>query len=443
MPFTDTILKSKLKVEREKVLEESDGDNLWVRFTKKGKITFFYRFREEGAKNPTRLDIGEYPYITLKQARIKAAEFNEQRKYGKNPKYELKLQQIETLNRMTVEQVIRFWYERDGHKKDSGPQIIRSFELHVFPLLKGIHHDDLTTNAWLVLLEQVAENIPSIASRLLTNIKLAQKLCMRRGIITNHSLQHITAKADLGISKNKKERNLSDQEIYWVIHAMMLSSRMHPKLKAQVLVLLMLGCRIGETRLALKEHIDFDKNVWTVPPDNHKTGELTKRAIVRPLIPAMQRLLRQVIQMSAPDKKYLFGYLSDTQDGPVGDTSHLTTPIRIIEQVKKVFGVDMQPWSMHDLRRTMRTHMSEFAPPYICEMMLGHALPDTWGTYDYFDYLDAQAKGYQLWYERLVEILNSHEKYDTSHVYADSNGSNPSLSRFPVSSSHLATLFLG
>ena len=436
MSLTDVYLKNQLKKERVKVSEKSDGDNLWVRLSLKGKVTFFYRFREPGSKNTTRITIGEYPYVTLKQARIKAAEYNEERKYGKNPKYELKLQKVEVENRYTVEQLIRFWYAKDGHNKTSGPQILRSFELHLFDLVAGIYHDDLTTNAWLTLLEQIAEKTESIAVRLLTNIKLAQKLGVRRGLIKNHSLQHITAKADLGIIKNKRDRNLTDQEIYFILHASFRSNRLHPKNLGLVLFCLFFGNRIGEARLAIKSDFDFDKHIWTVPVANHKTGEITNEPIVRPMIPHIERFLKRLIYMNASNRNYVFGFVDSRKDGPVSETTHLCLPDRITQQVKKIFNVEMKQWSMHDLRRTMRTHMSEFALPHICEIMIGHALPQTWGTYDYFQYLQPQADAYQKWFDRLVDILNNHESFDSSKGVKDN------LSALPVASSHFATIFL-
>ncbi|MEK5773090.1 tyrosine-type recombinase/integrase, partial [Acinetobacter variabilis] len=43
------------------------------------------------------------------------------------------------------------------------------------------------------------------------------------------------------------------------------------------------GNRYSELRLARKSDFDFSKNTWTVPYENHKTGE-SKGDIVRPII---------------------------------------------------------------------------------------------------------------------------------------------------------------
>ena len=52
--------------------------------------------------------------------------------------------------------------------------------------------------------------------------------------------------------------------------------------------------------------------------------------------------------------------------------------------------------------------MSAFAPPHICEIMLGHALPKMWRTYDFYEYIDEQREGYTKWFYKLTEIMNNH-----------------------------------
>ena len=83
----------------------------------------------------------------------------------------------------------------------------------------------------------------------------------------------------------------------------------------------------------------------------------------------------------------------------------------------------MKHWTIHDLRRTMRTHISELAAPHICEIMLGHGLPAIWGTYDQHKYIEDQAQAYEKWYLKLCAILSNYERFDSS----GSISSNPLL----------------
>ncbi|EAC0928116.1 DUF4102 domain-containing protein, partial [Salmonella enterica subsp. enterica] len=51
MAISDSYLKSCLGRERDKVEEKADRDGLWVRISKKGAVTFFYRFRFLGKQD--------------------------------------------------------------------------------------------------------------------------------------------------------------------------------------------------------------------------------------------------------------------------------------------------------------------------------------------------------------------------------------------------------
>lgn len=74
--------------------------------------------------------------------------------------------------------------------------------------------------------------------------------------------------------------------------------------KIMLKLCLFYGCRISELRLAKKQHFDFEEGVWTVPPENHKTGAKTQRAILRPIIAEIVPILKRVISLAEGD--YLF-----------------------------------------------------------------------------------------------------------------------------------------
>lgn len=74
--------------------------------------------------------------------------------------------------------------------------------------------------------------------------------------------------------------------------------------KIMLKLCLFYGCRISELRLAKKQHFDFEDGVWTVPPENHKTGAKTQRAILRPIVAEIVPILKRVISLAEGD--YLF-----------------------------------------------------------------------------------------------------------------------------------------
>ena len=199
-----------------------------------------------------------------------------------------------------------------------------------------------------------------------------------------------------------RERALSDQEIYLSFYALK-QTRMAYKNKLFLTLLLIYGCRVGELKSAKKEHFDFKTMVWTIPFECHKTGRKTKKPLVRPITENIKPYLIEIFELT-PESEYLFTLNESIE--PLGETSHLSMPNNIFQWLKRHKSYDMQHWSVHDLRRTMRTNMATLAQPHICEIMLGHSLPKMWSTYDKHNYLEEQSMAYTKWVERLQVIWN-------------------------------------
>ncbi|UVL62559.1 tyrosine-type recombinase/integrase [Pseudomonas sp. B21-032] len=127
---------------------------------------------------------------------------------------------------------------------------------------------------------------------------------MKRQLIPSHPLSDINAKEDLQIKKVAGSRSLSDEEIRLVWKAME-QSRMATKNKIFLKLCLIYGCRNGELRVSEKGHFDFKAMVWTVPPENHKLGKNSGKPLLRPIVPEVESLIRQAIDLSK-GSPYLF-----------------------------------------------------------------------------------------------------------------------------------------
>ena len=58
----------------------------------------------------------------------------------------------------------------------------------------------------------------------------------------------------------------------------------------------------------------------------------------------------------------------------------------------------LRPWVIHDLRRSMATHMERLGVlPHIIEACLGHALKGVAGTYRHFSFLEEKRAALQRW----------------------------------------------
>lgn len=399
MALTDTWLKGQNGRARAAVEEHADREGMGVRITPQGKITFQLRYRYHGTAK--RLDLGSYPLMSLKDARAEAQRLRGQHEQGHDPKVVRLLEKQAILQADSVEQLFRAWHEAYCVKNKKGHHdILRSFEIHVFPSIGKLPAEKVTLHEWLGLLEKQAAIRPGIAERILINAKQMLKWAVRRRLIPASPLAGINAKEDLQIKKVPGSRTLAPDEIARVWRAIE-RSRIAAKNKLFLKLCLMYGCRNGELRLAEKTHFDFEKRVWIIPPGNHKLGHATGKPLLRPITTATEPLIREAMALSA-GSAYLFTNTGSTD--PMGTSAPLALPYNVMQWLRRHEKFEMEHWSVHDLRRTARTNFSTLTEPHIAEIMLGHRMPGAWQVYDHYHYLPEQAKALEGWAARLQAL---------------------------------------
>jgi len=401
MALSDTWLKAHLGKDREGTLVKSDRDGLSVRVSPKGKLTYQLRYRHGG--KPGRLDLGSYPLMSLKEARERCQKLRAALEEGHDPKSFFAAEKYKKVFAKSVEALFRDWYVSYCEPTKKSPEdILRSFEIHVFPRIGRLSTTEASLHAWLELLEPLAKVRPAICSRVLTNAKQMYKWAIKRHLVESNPLADINAKEDLRIVKSKGTRVLSDSEIKYLWEALE-STRMHPRNQIWIKLCLLYGCRLSEIRLSHKSHFDMKNKVWTVPAENHKMGGVTRKPLVRPLLPIAAEWVEEASKLS---NSPIYLITAKGSDKPPADRAHLSLSLRIQQWVWRHRQFAMEHWSMHDLRRTARTNFSSLTEYHIAEIMLGHALPGQHAVYDHYDYLEEQRVAYEKWWERLSKIVS-------------------------------------
>jgi len=395
MPLSDSWLKANNNKDHPAAFEQADRDGLSVRVSQKGKIKFQIRFRYGGKQQ--RCDIGTYPLMGLADARKEAQRYRAELDQGKDPRVLRKVERKAILYAGTFEEMFRQWFATKADMV-SAPEILRTFELHVFPSYGPLPAKVISLHVWLDLLERHAKTRPHIAQRILTNIRLMYRWAVKRQLVEHNPVADIVGASDLNIKPNTDHRCLSDEEIALFYKALS-NSQIWPKNRLLMELCLFYGCRVSELRLAERGHFDFKAMVWTVPAENHKMGHVMKRPIRRPIIPEIVPLIKQLMETSTG--RFLFPHRNE--DRPVSNRAHIKIPGQLITILQNQ-GHQMASWSTHDLRKTARTNWSSLTSLNVAEVMLGHKLPGVQGVYDHYDYLPEQAAAYKAWWDRLQQI---------------------------------------
>ena len=199
MALSDTWLKANEGKERKALEERGDRDGLGVRITPKGKITFQVRFYCSGSQH--RVDLGSYPLLSLKEARAEAQRLRGQLEQGHDPRVVRLLEKQAILKADSIEQLFRQWHEAYCQQNKKGHHdILRSFEIHVFPVIGSLPAEKVSLHEWLSLLEKHATVRPGIAERILSNAKQMLKWAVRRRLIAASALAGINAKEVFAMS---------------------------------------------------------------------------------------------------------------------------------------------------------------------------------------------------------------------------------------------------
>ena len=417
MAITNAWLKANNNKPVEKSSMVADRDGLNVRVSKTGTLTFTMRYRHAGKAD--QMALGSYPTMSLAEAREKNLEYRALLLEGKNPKQQ-KIEKLKSnIEALTLEQLFEQWFDRNvkgQYHKDRENSRRNIFNNDVFPKFGKRLAEDISLHEWLDLIETIQKRAPTTAASLLSYAKQMYHFGVIRELIPDNPVGNISATTDLRIEKNVRDRYFEDGELRLFLRALEdgALSRRH---ELYTLLCLFYGCRPTELRRAEKRHFDFDAMTWTVPKQNHKTGKKMKRAIVRPIIPEVVPLIKELMEFSPSElvisKIKLRGPGSEKLIGTKLTDSFFSNWNTMIDQfMKKNYETTLDPWSLYDLRKTMRTNLgrigeetrNRIAPYHICEIMLGHKLPGDWVAYDKNVYLDQQREAYSAWWARIHAI---------------------------------------
>ena len=160
-----------------------------------------------------------------------------------------------------------------------------------------------------------------------------------------------------------------------------------------VRLLLLLGCRRGELAGMRRDELDLAAGLW------HLSGERTKNELPR-TIPLSRQAVAILAALPVFPGPFVFSAVSGAR--PIQGFSKFKR--RLDRRLAAV--VSVPNWTLHDLRRTMRTHLSALPiSGVVAELMIGHAQRGIRPVYDRFSYQDEQRSGFELWAARLRDIV--------------------------------------
>jgi integrase len=179
-------------------------------------------------------------------------------------------------------------------------------------------------------------------------------------------------------------------------------------------LLLLSGLRLNEVADAVWSEFDLAKGIWTVPAARMKGTNGKARPHT---VPLTARILSILVGLPRFNRgEYLFSTTSGESAVWVSDKVKRRLDAAMLEKLREQAekdgeaprNVKLPPWVNHDLRRTLRSRLSELRiDSDVAEAILAHAKPGIRGVYDRYEFLDEKRHALELWATQLRSFVES------------------------------------
>jgi integrase len=381
---------------------------LALRVTSTGHKSFVLMARFPARpKNTTRRLLGEYGALTLDAARDKARDWLELVGKGIDPKIDEERRKSDERRKAvnTFEGIARAYLDRHQSLAKHG-EATRILEAEFIAKWGTRPAGDITT-------EEVADAIRAIVKRgapYQAHNALGHLRRAYNWAVASHefglaaSPVSVLRPKDLIGARKPRVRTLTDEELraIWKVCADGPLPKDGKRVRAApdatvmgypygpvVRLLVLTGQRENEVAGMAWDELDLDQKLWTIPARRMKSA----RTHEVPLAPDALALLASLPRFGG---RHVFTTTAGAK--PLNGFSKAKARLDKLSHVKD--------WVIHDLRRTVRTHLSALpVQDMVRELVIAHAQPALHQVYDQHLYRDEKRECLALWEVRLKGIL--------------------------------------
>jgi integrase len=388
MPLTDAKIKA-LKPRPARYLV-SDGKGLSLDVLPSGVMSWLFRYRRNGKQE--RLALGRYPAMSLALARQERDKKAGQVASGKSPATEKKLARAGLATSPTVREFGDRYFNEQVVKNWKDPSDVRRYlDNEIYPTFGETFLKDVT-----------ALDVQALVYRKRDNGRIAAAIQLRRVIkqMFDYALEvqlvtlnpaAMVATRYIGKAR-KRSRVLTPKEIRLYLRTIY-QSNMRRQFKLALHLYLLTLVRKSELLLARWEHVNFEAGEWLIPAENSKNRK-----------PHIVYFSTQVAQMFR-ELQALAGGSELVMPG----RSSLRKPFAANALNKALEGLtfDMDPLTIHDLRRTSATLLTEHGfDKDVIEKSLNHERPGIRGVYIRAEHAAERKRMLQWWSDHVDGIVN-------------------------------------
>jgi integrase len=346
--LTDVALKA-LKP-REKIYKVADRDGMYVRVTPRGAISFLLDYRLNGRRETVHLGKYGHDGISLARAREKCLDARRAIREGRSPAIEKQRDKRRIKEAKSFGQFGEKWLTA-APMADSTRAMRRTiYERELLPvwrnrLLTEITPDDLRAHCGKI----VDRSAPATAIHVRDIVKQIYGFAILHGEKVANPADEVGPASIATFVP--RDRSLSPSEI-----RVMLKQLEHiatlPTIRLGIKRYLLTMVRKSELQDAVWDEVDFENSVWTIPKERMKRSKAHNVYLSRQTLDIMIAL-----KTCAGNSRYLLPSRYDA-DAPMSRATFNRVTYAVVERAKAE-GLPLEPFTVHDLRRTGSTLLNE------------------------------------------------------------------------------------
>ena len=346
--LTDIALKQ-LKP-RKKLYKVTDRDGMYVAVAPSGQVTFRYDYRLNGRRET--LTIGRYGPggVSLSNARERCVKARQAVDEGRSPAQEKQRDKRRIATGETFGVIGKRWL-KDAPMADSTRAMRKAiFDRDIFPVWKGRRLTEITPDDLRSQCIKVKDRgAPATAIHVRDIVKQIYAFAILHGEKVANPANEVGPASIATFTS--KDRALSPVEIRIVL-AQVEHVPTLPTIRLGLRLILLTMVRKSELLDAVWDEVDFENAVWSIPKERMKRRKPHNVYLSRQSLDIMIAL-----KTCAGNSRYVLPSRYDA-DAPMSRATFNRITTAIVERAKTQ-GLPLQPFTVHDLRRTGSTLLNE------------------------------------------------------------------------------------
>ncbi|MDU9594183.1 MULTISPECIES: tyrosine-type recombinase/integrase [unclassified Vibrio] len=376
-----------IKAGGDKTKRYGDGGGLYLVVPRSGYPSWMLRFTSN--KKRREMTLGKVSDISLRDARLLAAEKMKQVREGFDPLIQRKRAEQEKIK--TVNDLFSDWYpsleKRLKHPNIPKRVFLKDIAPHIGDIpLEQVNARDIRTTINAI----IAAGKPAIANDALNYCKQLFNHGMKLDLMQGNPASAFTVRDAGGVEKSR-DRALTTEELKQFFNTAKQNPMSFTRDNYLACALLVcLGVRKSELCESKWEEFDLEKAVWELPKERSKTNVALTIPLATPVLEWLEEL-----KVRSLGSEYVFPSRRSSKNPHMG-------PDTLNRAITKLFGHepgkkkqppnlmgDMPHFTVHDLRRTCRTLLAQQGTSgHVAERCLNHKLKGVEGIYDRHDYFE-------------------------------------------------------